>query len=143
MHKTFLSFIMICITSLLYGDIEYAFSAHNIGGGFIIFEPFDICGNTPSLLIPSTCSSFGSSMGMTGEFPHVKKLHLTWKYWQSIEHYKIGKPGIQGVDGRLRSPFFWKKMAERGGFEPSIILLVKSRLKRCFIPPFERKFLKF
>ena len=36
-----------------------------------------------------------------------------------------------------------KKMAEREGFEPSIILLVKSRLKRCFIPPFERKFLKF
>ena len=95
MYKIFLSFIMTCITSLLYGDIEYAFSAHNIGGGFIIFEPFDICGNTPSLLIPSTCSSFGSSMGMTGEFPHVKKLHLTWKFWQSIEHYKIGKPGIQ------------------------------------------------
>ena len=36
-----------------------------------------------------------------------------------------------------------KKMAEREGFEPSVILLVKSRLKRCFIPPFERKFLKF
>ena len=36
-----------------------------------------------------------------------------------------------------------KKMAEREGFEPSIILLVKPRLKRCFIPPFERKFLKF
>jgi len=36
-----------------------------------------------------------------------------------------------------------KKMAEKEGFEPSIILLVKSRLKRCFIPPFERKFLKF
>jgi len=36
-----------------------------------------------------------------------------------------------------------KKMAEREGFKPSIILLVKSRLKRCFIPPFERKFLKF
>ena len=39
--------------------------------------------------------------------------------------------------------FFGKKMAEREGFEPSVILLVKSRLKRCFIPPFERKFLKF
>ena len=36
-----------------------------------------------------------------------------------------------------------KKMAERVGFEPTIILLVKPRLKRCFIPPFERKFLKF
>ena len=39
--------------------------------------------------------------------------------------------------------FLAKKMAEREGFEPSVILLVKSRLKRCFIPPFERKFLKF
>ena len=28
------------------------------------------------------------------------------------------------------------------GVEPTIILLVKSRLKRCFIPPFERKVLK-
>jgi len=36
-----------------------------------------------------------------------------------------------------------KKMAEKEGFEPSIILLVKSRLKRCFIPPFEHNFLKF
>ena len=39
--------------------------------------------------------------------------------------------------------FCKKKIAEEEGFEPSIILLVKSRLKRCFIPPFERKFLKF
>ena len=34
-------------------------------------------------------------------------------------------------------------MAEREGFEPSTIRLMKSRLKRCFIPPFERNFLKF
>lgn len=94
MHKTFLSFIMICITSLLYGEIEYGFSALNIGGGFIIFEPFDICGNTPNLIIPSTCSSFGNIMGMTGKFPHVKKLHLKWKYWKSIIHYKNREPGI-------------------------------------------------
>ena len=50
------------------------------------------------------------------------------------------------VKRRLTSSFaifLAKKMAESEGFEPSIILLVKSRLKRCFIPPFERKFLKF
>ena len=76
MHKTFLSFIMICITSLLYGEIEYGFSALNIGGGFIIFEPFDICGNTPNLIIPSTCSSFGNIMGMTGKLTLSGKIFV-------------------------------------------------------------------
>ena len=47
------------------------------------------------------------------------------------------------TDSDLKNLEGAKKMAEKVGVEPSIILLVKSRLKRCFIPPFERKFLKF
>ena len=34
-------------------------------------------------------------------------------------------------------------MAEREGFEPLVVRLIELRLKECFIPTFERKFLKF
>ena len=79
----------------VHGAIEYSFAAFNVGSGFIIFEPFDICGNTPILFAPSTCSSFGAIMGMTGATPHVKVLNLRWRYWGSVESYKNGDKGIQ------------------------------------------------
>ena len=39
--------------------------------------------------------------------------------------------------------FLAKKMAEREGFEPSTIRLMKLHLKEGFIQSFERNFLKF
>ena len=93
MHKTFLSFIMICITSLLYGEIEYGFSALNIGGGFIIFEPFDVCGPSSST-IHSKSLGFNSGMTLSGATPHVDTLELKWRYWKSKESYKNGDKAI-------------------------------------------------
>ena len=55
---------------------EYRFSAHNVGGGFIIFEPFDICGGTPFPLHPSTCQSFDADMSMPASRPHADTLSL-------------------------------------------------------------------
>ena len=64
---------------------EYHFSAHNVGGGFIIFEPFDICGGTPFPLHPSTCQSFDADMSMPASRPHADTLSLNWRYWESVE----------------------------------------------------------
>ena len=91
---TFFSLGMLFLTGCFQLPAEYHFSAHNVGGGFIIFEPFDICGGTPFPLHPSTCQSFDAGMSMPASRPHADTLSLNWRYWESVESYKKGDPGI-------------------------------------------------
>ena len=51
----------------------------------------------------------------------------------------MGLPSFHSGD----PAFLQKKMAEREGFEPSTIRLMKLHLKEGFIQYFERNFLKF
>ena len=72
---------------------EYGFDTKNVGGGYIILDPFDVCGPSSST-IHSKSLGFNSGMKLSGATPHVDTLELKWRYWKSKESYKNGDKAI-------------------------------------------------